>query len=86
MSNEIFQELRTAKKSKAPSLSTDKRWYPRFSPSKNNFGDLHLSGIHWCEYKTYKIHHDNARPYVHKSVNNFLKEHCISKIHHIALT
>ena len=42
--NEIFQELRTAKRSKAPSLSTVKRWYARFSRSKNNLGDLHRSG------------------------------------------
>ena len=38
-SNEFFQELRTAKRSKAPSLSTDKRCYARLSRSKNNLGD-----------------------------------------------
>ena len=42
--NEIFQELRTAKRSKAPSLTTVKRWYARFSRGKNNLGDLHRSG------------------------------------------
>ena len=33
--------------------------------------------------KTYKIHHDNARPHVHKSVDNFLKEHGINKIENL---
>ena len=32
--------------------------------------------------KSYKIHHDNARPHVHKSVNNFLTEHGIKTIRH----
>lgn len=32
--------------------------------------------------KSYKIHDDNARPHVHKSVNNFLTEHGIKTIRH----
>ena len=32
--------------------------------------------------KTYRIHHDNSRPHVHKSIDNFLKEHGMSKIRH----
>ena len=51
-SNEIFQGLRTANRSKAPSLSTEKYWSTRFSRSKNNLGDWHRR-MDKCEYSDY---------------------------------